>query len=501
VAATFFKEAAKRGTKLIVVDPRRPVMADFATWYCRIKPGSDVAFYNALMHVLIAEGLINEPFVRQRTENFEDLRTLVADYPPERVAPLCGIDADTLRTIARAIGKARTLMIFWGMGISQHTHGTDNARCLISLCLLTGNIGRPGTGLHPLRGQNNVQGASDAGLIPMVYPDYQPVRAEGVRRKFEAAWGVSLDPRPGLTVVEIMSGALEGRIRGMFMMGENPFLSDPNVNKVRKALARLEFLAVQDIFLTETAEFADVILPATSFLEKTGTYTNTDRRVQIGRQALTPPGEARPDWEVLCDLATRLGYPMRYRSPEEVFAEFAALTTSYRGLTYERLGSVGRLWPYPEPVDAPEQPVLFAERFPTPSGRGKFVPCAFAPPWELPDAEYPLVLNTGRLLEHWHTGTMTRRASALDALQPGPFVEVHPDDLARHGVKDGSPVMVRSRRGAIRLPARASRAVPPGSIFIAFHFREAAANVLTLDELDPYGKIPEFKFCAVRIEP
>jgi formate dehydrogenase major subunit len=501
VAATFFKEAAKHGTKLIVVDPRRPVMADFATWYCRIKPGSDVAFYNALMYVLIAEGLINEPFVRQRTENFDALRTLVADYAPERAAPLCGIDADTLRTIARAIGKARTLMIFWGMGISQHTHGTDNARCLISLCLLTGNIGRPGTGLHPLRGQNNVQGASDAGLIPMVYPDYQPVRSEGVRRKFEAAWGVGLDPRPGLTVVEIMGGALEGRIRGMFMMGENPFLSDPNVNKVRKALARLEFLAVQDIFLTETAEFADVILPATSFLEKTGTYTNTDRRVQIGRQALTPPGEARPDWEVLCDLATRLGYPMRYRSPEEVFAEFAALTTSYRGLTYERLGSVGRLWPYPEPVDAPEQPVLFAERFPTPSGRGKFVPCAFAPPRELPDAEYPLVLNTGRLLEHWHTGTMTRRASALDALQPGPFVEVHPDDLARHTIQDGSPVTVRSRRGAIRLPARASRAVPPGSIFIAFHFREAAANVLTLDELDPYGKIPEFKFCAVRIEP
>jgi formate dehydrogenase major subunit len=500
VAATFFKEAAKRGTKLIVVDPRRPTIADFASWYCRIKPGSDVAFYNALMHVLIAEGLINEPFVRHRTDNFEALRALVADYAPERVAPLCGIDANTLRTVAHVIGKARTMMIFWGMGISQHSHGTDNARCLISLCLLTGNVGRQGTGLHPLRGQNNVQGASDAGLIPMVYPDYQPVGSVDVRRKFEAAWGVALDPKPGLTVVEILTGALEGRIKGMYVVGENPFLSDPNINKVRKALARLEFLAVQDIFLTETAEFADVILPATSCLEKTGTYTNTDRRVQIGRQALSPPGEARPDWEVLCDLAGRLGYPMRYDSPEEVFAEFASLTTSYRGLTYERLGSAGKLWPYPQPGDIPEQPVLFGEGFPTPTGRGKLVPCAFAPARELPDDEYPLVLNTGRMLEHWHTGTMTRRASALDALQPGPFVEVHPDDLARQGLKDGSVVTVRSRRGAIRLPARASRAVPSGSIFIAFHFREAAANVLTIDELDPYGKIPEFKFCAVRIE-
>src|SRR5262249_21825418 len=297
VAATFFKEAAKRGTRIIVVDPRRPGIADFASWYCRIKPGSDVAFYNALMHVLVAEGLVNEAFVRERTENFEALRDLVAAYPPERAAPLCGIDAETLRAVARAIGRARTMMIFWGMGISQHTHGTDNARCLISLCLLTGNVGRPGTGLHPLRGQNNVQGASDAGLIPMYYPDYQPVGSAEARRKFEAAWGVPLDPAPGLTVVEIMAAALDGRVRGMFMMGANPFLSDPNVNKVRKALASLEFLAVQDIFLTETAEFADVVLPAASFLEKTGTYTNTDRRAQIGRQVLEPPGEARLGWQ------------------------------------------------------------------------------------------------------------------------------------------------------------------------------------------------------------
>jgi formate dehydrogenase major subunit len=413
---------------------------------------------------------------------------------------VCGIAADTIRAVARAIGTARTLMIFWGMGISQHTHGTDNARCLISLCLLTGQVGRLGTGLHPLRGQNNVQGASDAGLIPMVYPDYQAVGSEEVRSKFEAAWGVPLDPKPGLTVVEIMAAALEGRIKGMFMMGENPFLSDPNVNKVRKALGRLEFLAVQDIFLTETAEFADVILPASSCLEKLGTYTNTDRRVQIGRPVLKPPGEARLDWQVLCDLATRLGYPMAYTSPEEIFAEFAALTKNYQGLTYERLGRTGKLWPCPQPDESDGTAVLFGESFPTPSRRGKFVPCVFTSAKELPDADYPLVLNTGRLLEHWHTGTMTRRAAALDALQPGPFVEVHPDDLARYGLVPERVVTVRSRRGSIRLPARASEAVPPGSLFIPFHFREAAANVLTIDELDPFGKIPEFKFCAVRIE-
>jgi formate dehydrogenase major subunit len=495
VAATFFKEAVKRGTRLIVVDPRRPDIARFATWYCRIKPGTDVAFYNALMHVLIAEGLTDEAFVRERTENFEALRDVVRDYAPEKVAGICGIPAETLRAVARAIGTARSMLIFWGMGISQHVHGTDNARCLIALGLLTGNVGRPGTGLHPLRGQNNVQGASDAGLIPMVYPDYQPVQSESVRRKFEAAWGVPLEPKPGLTVVEIMTAALEGRIKGMLVFGENPFLSDPNVNKVRKALAHLDFLAVQDLFLTETAEFADVVLPAASFFEKIGTYTNTDRRVQIGRPVLNPPGEARPDWKVLQDLATRLGYPMRYASPEALFREFAELTTNYRGLSYEALGSQGALWPAET-----GQPLMFTESFPTPSGRGKLVPCAFAPAHELPDAEYPLVLNTGRLLEHWHTGTMTRRAAALDALQPGPFVEVHPDDLKSHGITEGQAVTVRSRRGSIRLPARASQAVPPGSVFIPFHFREAAANVLTNDALDPFGKIPEFKFCAVRLE-
>jgi formate dehydrogenase major subunit len=500
VAATFFKQAAKRGTKVLIIDPRRPQIADFATWYCPIHPGTDVAFYNALMHVLIADGLIDDDFVRDRTENFAALKELVAKYPPGRVAPVCGIPEERLYEIARAMGRAKNMLIFWGMGISQHVHGTDNARCLIALCLLTGNVGRPGTGLHPLRGQNNVQGASDAGLIPMMYPDYQLVRDEGNRKRFEAAWGVPLDPAPGLTVVEITKGAIDGTVRGMYMMGENPFLSDPNTNKVRKALASLEFLAVQDIFLTETAEFADVILPASSFFEKEGTYTNTDRRVQIGRPALKPPGDARLDWQVICEISNRVGYSMDYESPAEVFAEFVALAPSYRGLSYDNLGLSGKIWPCPDPEHSLGELVLFHDRFPTASGRGKFVPAEFSAADDLPDPEYPLVLNTGRVLEHWHTGTMTRRAQALDALSPGPFVEVHRDDLAALNVADGAEVTVRSKRGAIRLPARASDRVQRGSVFIPFHFREAGANVLTNDALDPYGKIPEFKFCAVRIE-
>ncbi|HEX3152711.1 MAG TPA: formate dehydrogenase subunit alpha [Gemmataceae bacterium] len=500
VAATFFKQAAKRGTKILVVDPRRPLMADFATWYCPINPDTDVAFYNTLMHVMIEDGLVDEKFIRDRTENFDALKSMVTQYPPSRVAPVCGIAEATLVEIARSMGRAKNMLIFWGMGISQHTHGTDNARCLIALAMLTGNIGRPGTGLHPLRGQNNVQGASDAGLIPMMYPDYQLVKVEENRKKFEAAWGVPLDATPGLTVVEIMKGALAGTVRGMYMMGENPFLSDPNTNKVRKSLANLEFLAVQDIFLTETAEFADVVLPASSFFEKEGTYTNTDRRVQIGRPALKPPGDARLDWQVICEIANRVGYPMSYTSPSEVFAEFASLSPSYHGLNYENLGLNGKIWPCPDPEHSIGELVLFHDRFPTPSGRGKFVPAEFSKADDLPDQEYPLVLNTGRVLEHWHTGTMTRRSQALDAISPGPFVEINPADLSALGVADDEVVTVRSKRGAIRLPARSSLRVQRGSVFIPFHFREAAANVLTNDALDPFGKIPEYKFCAVRVE-
>ncbi len=501
VAATFFKQARKRGTQLIVVDPRRESIADHADHYCRIKPGTDVAFYNAMMQVIIEEGLVDEAFVESRTENFEALREVVAEYPPERAAKICGVAADTIREVARVFGSARRAILFWGMGISQHVYGTNNARCLISLALLTGNVGRPGSGLHPLRGQNNVQGASDAGLIPMVYPDYQPVGDPDVRAKFEAAWGRPLSPEPGLTVVEITRAALEGRVRGMYILGENPFLSDPNANKVRRALSNLDFLVVQDIFLTETAEFADVILPASAYLEKLGTYTNTDRRVQLGRPALEMPGDARLDWKIVQEVSSRMGYPMEYASSEEIFAEFAALTTSYASLRHDNLGPTGRLWPNSDPEHDEGPTVLFEDSFPTPNGRARLVPAAWTAAPELPDDEYPFVLNTGRLLEHWHTGAMSRRASALDALAPEAFVAMHPEDAARLGLSEGDRVEVSSRRGSIRLALRLTSREALGEVFIPFDFREAAANLLTLDELDPDGKIPEFKFCAVRIRP
>lgn len=507
VAATFIKDAAERGTKLIVVDVREHELVQFATHFARIRPGSDVAFYNGIMHCLIRDGLYDAAYIEEHTEGFEALKELVLrDWSPEIATEICGIPAEEIEAIARTIGEATppggggSMLIFWGMGISQHTHGTDNARCLISLALLTGSNGKPGSGMHPLRGQNNVQGASDAGLIPMVYPDYQPVSKPENRQKFEQAWGVPLDPQPGLTVVEIIKGALNREIRGMYIMGENPFLSDPNINKVRAGLASLDFLVVQDIFLTETAEFADVILPASTFFEKTGTYTNTDRRVQLGRKVLDPPGAARPDWEIICDIANRVGLPMNYAEVDEVFQEFASLTSNYASLSHESLGPYGKLWPCPDPDSSDGVQILFGDSFPTESGRGKFVPCDFRPPAEVPDDEYPLVLTTGRLLEHWHTGSMTRRSVPLDAIEPRAEASVHPADLLQLGIADGAQMRVRSRRGTIQLFAKADRSVDPGTVFIPFHFREAAANVLTNDALDPYGKIPEFKYCAVKIE-
>ncbi|MDA0588737.1 MAG: molybdopterin-dependent oxidoreductase [Planctomycetota bacterium] len=527
VAATFIKAAAKAGTKLIIVDVRRHDLADFATHFAQIKPGTDVAFYNGVMHVLISEGLIDQAYIAQHTEDFEKLKELLlAEYSPETASLICGVSAEDITAIARTIGGGGVegrglrverkdsqdpsplsprpsplpaMLVFWGMGISQHTTGTDNARCLISLCLMTGNVGKPGTGLHPLRGQNNVQGASDSGLIPMVYPDYQSVAAPEVRAKFEAAWGRELDPNPGLTVVEIMKAALAGSIRGMYILGENPFISDPNSNKVRKALSALDFLVVQDIFLTETAEFADVILPASSYFEKSGTYTNTDRRVQLGHPVLASPGEARQDWQIICEIAGRLGFPMEYESPAEVFAEFAGLTTSYNGLSHDNLGPTGKLWPCPDPETGDGIQILFGEGFPTASGRGRFVPCPYLPADELPDEEFPFVLNTGRVLEHWHTGSMTRRSFALNSIEPSAFAAMSPRDLDELNIETGDLIEVESRRGAIQLAVRSDDSIEPGCVFVPFHFREAAANVLTTDALDPYGKIPEFKFCAVRV--
>jgi len=502
VASSFFKQARRRGTKVIYIDPRASTVAEHADIFVQLKPGTDVAFYNSVMHEVIRLGLVDREFIANRTSNYDELARTVADYPPERAAQITGVDADTIRDVARTWGEAGAAVVYWGMGISQHTTGTDNARCLIALCSITGNVGRPGTGLHPLRGQNNVQGASDAGLIPMFYPDYQGVDAEKTRLRFEEAWGTSLDPKRGLTVTEIIKSVLQpDGVRGMYMLGENPFLSDPNINKVRKALAALDFLVVQDIFLTETAEFADVVLPATSYLEKDGTYTNTDRRVQLGRKVMDPPGQARPDWEIVQDIARRIGLDWNYGSPSEVFDEMVALMASYKNLNYDNLGLSGKLYPNADPEHSDGTIVMFDERFNTDDGLAHLVPAQWLPPKELPDAEYPLVLNTGRLLEHWHTGSMTRRSFALDAISPVAEVYMHPKDAADRGLAHGEMARVRSRRGAIELLVRVSHREQLGNCFIAFHFREAAANLLTIDEIDPYGKIPEFKFCAVQVEP
>ncbi|MBN9103295.1 MULTISPECIES: formate dehydrogenase subunit alpha [unclassified Pseudonocardia] len=501
VASSFFKQARRRGTTIIYVDPRASTVSEHADVHVQLKPGTDVAFYNAVMHEVIRLGHIDREFIANRTSNYDELARTVADYPPERAAQITGVDADTIRLVGKLWGEAGAAVVYWGMGISQHTTGTDNARCLIALCSITGNVGRPGTGLHPLRGQNNVQGASDAGLVPMFYPDYQGVDRDAVQARFETAWGTALNPNRGLTVTEIIKSVLQpDGVRGMYMLGENPFLSDPNINKVRKALSALDFLVVQDIFLTETAEFADVILPATSYLEKDGTYTNTDRRVQLGRKVMDAPGQARPDWEIVQDIARRIGLDWNYGAPSEVFDEMVSLMASYRNLSYDNLGLSGKLYPNADPEHSDGTIVMFDEHFNTDDGLAHLVPAQWLPPKELPDAEYPLVLNTGRLLEHWHTGSMTRRSFALDAISPVAEVYMHPKDAADRGLAHGQMVRARSRRGAIELLVRISHREQLGNVFIPFHFREAAANLLTIDEVDPFGKIPEFKFCAVQVE-
>jgi formate dehydrogenase major subunit len=417
------------------------------------------------------------------------------------MAPICGIGAATLRHVARTYARAEAAIIFWGMGISQHTHGTDNARCLIALSLITGQVGRPGTGLHPLRGQNNVQGASDAGLIPMFYPDYQSVEGEAVRAKFEALWQTPLDDQRGLTVVEIMDAVHRDEIKGMYIMGENPAMSDPDVEHARAALAHLEHLVVQDIFLTETAKYADVVLPASAWPEKDGTVSNTNRQVQMGRAALPLPGNTRLDWWIIQEIARRIGLDWTYTHPRDVFAEMKQAMPSLDNITWERLERESSVT---YPCDAEDQPgneIVFGEGFPTASGRGRLVPAAIIPPAEEPDAEYPMVLTTGRQLEHWHTGAMTRRASVLDELEPEAVASLAPAELRRLGVAAGEQIRVTTRRGTIELKARSDSAVAPGQVFIPFCYAEAAANVLTNPQLDPFGKIPEYKFCAAKVEP
>jgi formate dehydrogenase major subunit len=499
VAATWIKNAVKRGTKLIYADPRRSDLSRHAAYSLQFKPDTDVALLNAMMYTIVHEGLVDAAFIANRTSGYEELARNVEGFSPEAMAPVCGIPAETIKEVARLYAKSRGSMILWGMGISQHVHGTDNARCLIALCLMTGQVGRPGTGLHPLRGQNNVQGASDSGLIPIVFPDYQFVDDAASRSRFEALWGTALDGKRGLTVVEIINAAIAKEIRGMYIMGENPAMSDPDAHHAREALASLDWLVVQEIFLTETCYHADVILPATAWPEKTGTVTNTDRMVQMGRRALDAPGEAMPDLWIIQQIALRMGLDWNYTGPEDVFEEMRRAMPSIAGITWERLEAESCVtYPCTKEGD-PGEPVVFVDRFPTPTGKARFVPADIIPAAERPDAEYPFVLITGRQLEHWHTGAMTRRAGVLDAIEPEAVASLHPLDLERLGVEPGGVVTVTSRRGAVALYARADDGTPQGAVFIPFCFYEAAANLLTNPALDPFGKIPEFKYCAVAV--
>ena len=502
------KEAVmKHGAKLIVIDPRRIELCDFATLFLPLKPGTNVVVFSAMAQVIIKEGLVNEAFVAERAEGYEEFKQSVEKFTPEYAEAMSGVDRNLIIEAARMYATAKNGMIFWGMGISQLSTGTVSALALVHLMLLTGHIGRPGTGLNPLRGQNNVQGASDAGAMPFHYPGYMEVDKEENAVQWEQAWNIEpggLSRKRGLTTTEILSNAKPGGVRALYIMGENPMMTEPNLNETRQHMAHLEFLVAQDIFINESGAFADVILPATSFAEKEGTFTNTDRRVQRVREAIAPRGQARPDWEIICDLAIRieqrLGRPntarWHYEEPEEVFREMADVATMLKGVTYARIEEQGLQYPVPD-ESHPGTPTLFIDSFP--SGRGKFFPLEHTPLAEEPDDEYPFILTTGRLLEHWHGGSMTRH-SELDALYPEARIELHEVDAARLFFKTNDVVRVSSRRGNIVLRVLVSPKTSPGVVFIPMHFAEAAANLLTIDTLDPFAKIPEFKACAVKIE-
>jgi len=501
VAATYFKQFTKRGGKLIVMDPRGVGLRRFASHMLQFRPGGDVSMLNAIMHVIVEEGLYDEGYIAKYTENWEAEKAHLKAFSPEAMSPICGIAPDVLRDVARTFAGAKAGMIFWGMGVSQHIHGTDNARCLISLALMTGNVGKPGAGLHPLRGQNNVQGASDAGMIPMFLPDYQSVTDDGVRSAFTSVWGSGdFSAEKGLTVTEILDAVHEGNIHGMYILGENPAMSDPDVEHARDALAKLSHLVVQDIFITETANYADVILPASAFAEKTGTVTNTNRQVQMGRPAVAPPGNAREDWWIEVELAKRLGLNWAYTHPSEVFAEMKLNMKSLSNITWERLERENVVtYPSLSPSD-PGQAIVFTDGFPRADKRAKFTPASVISPDETPDAEYPMILTTGRQLEHWHTGSMTRRSKVLDAVEPEANCSLNPHTLTRLGVEPGGHVRLSTRRGSIVVMARADRAIAEDMVFLPFAYVEAAANILTNPAVDPFGKIPEFKFSAVKVE-
>ena len=499
VAATYLKRAAKRGAKIIVMDPRKQGLSKYAEHNLQFKAGTDVAMLNAMLHTIINENLYDEQYVQGQTEGFEELKENIKDFSPEKMEAVCGIKAETLKEVARLYATSEKSIIFWGMGVSQHVHGTDNARCLIALALSTGQIGREGTGLHPLRGQNNVQGASDAGLIPWMYPDYQVVDGKDNQNTYEKFWGKEMDPKRGLTVVEIIHAIHDDQIKAMYIMGENPAMSDPDQKHARQALAKLEHLVVQDIFLTETAWHADVILPSSAHAEKTGTYTNTNRTVQMGRQVVPPPGDARQDWWITQAIATRMGLDWSYLHPSDVFNEMCQIMDSLKNITWERLDKENAIT-YPcEAPDSSGSEYIFRDSFPTANGRGKIVPARLIPPAELPDDEFPLILTTGRLLEHWHTGSMTRRATVLDHIEPEAIVSMNRWDMKRMNINPGDQVQVKTKRGSIVIKVRSDKEIPEGMVFIPFCFAEAAANVLTNPQLDPYGKIPEFKFSAASV--
>jgi formate dehydrogenase major subunit len=510
VAATWMKNAVRKGARIVVADPRGTDIGRHAWRSLQFKADTDVAMLNAMIYTILEEGLVDQDFIDRRANNYQALRDNVKGYSPEAMAPICGIAAETLREVARAYAQAKAAMILWGMGVSQHVHGTDNVRCLIALATIAGQIGKPGSGLHPLRGQNNVQGASDAGLIPMMYPNYQRVSNPQAHAWFENFWGTTLDDQPGYTVVEIMHKALADdsdphKVRGMYIMGENPAMSDPDLNHARHALASLEHLVVQDIFMTETAWLADVVLPATAWPEKTGTVSNTDRMVQLGKQAIAPPGQAMPDLWIIQAMASRMGLQWNYQGDNDGVAEVyeemrQAMLAVIGGITWQRLERESSVT-YPcQSETEPGAPTVFIERFATADGRVHLVPADIIPANERPDADYPFVLITGRQLEHWHTGSMTRRATVLDALEPIATASMCDSDLQTLGLQPGDIATVQSRRGQVAIHVRRDNGTPRGAVYIPFAYFEAAANLLTNAALDPFGKIPEFKYCAVAVQ-
>jgi len=491
------KRAVKQhGTKLIVIDPREIDLVKYADIWLRQNPGTDVAVFNGLMNVIIAESLYAKEYVAERTEGFDALKAVVAKYTPAYVEKISGVPAEDLKKAARMYAKANRASIIYAMGITQHITGTDNVKSTANLSMLCGNVGIEGGGVNPLRGQNNVQGACDMGALPNVYPAYQQVANEDIRKKFEAAWGAKLSGKPGLTLMEIMAGAGSGAIKALYVMGENPLLSDPDLHHVKKELQKLDLMIVQDIFMTETAQIADVVLPVAAFAEKDGTFTNTERRVQRVRKAIASPGEAKTDWEVICGISNKMGYPMHYASAKEIFDEVTTVTPSYAGITYQRLDKEGLQWPCPTPEHKGTK-FLHKDKFSR--GLGLFTAIEFIPPDELPDKEYPFLLSTGRVLYHYHTGTMTTRAQGPSERCPESLVEINPADAEKLGISGGQLVKVTSRRGNVEAKARITTKSAPGSIFMNFHFTDAPVNLLTNPALDPTGKIPEYKVCAVKL--